>query len=107
MLFRSNNPALKGLTIPRTGSLGKVGVLVTRTLVIAGDGTATTGADGKNGGWLRAYDKKTGREVGQIAMPTRVTGSPMTYELDGHQYIAVPISGPPVAAQLAVFRLPA
>jgi len=102
-----NNPALKGLTIPRTGSLGKVGVLVTKTLVIAGDGTATTGADGKNGGWLRAYDKKTGREVGQIAMPTRVTGSPMTYELDGHQYIAVPISGPPVAAHLAVFRLPA
>ena len=40
-------------------------------------------------------------------MPTRVTGSPMTYELDGRQYIAVPISGPPVAAQLAVFRLPA
>ncbi len=102
-----NNPALKGLNIPRTGSLGKVGTLVTRTLVIAGDGTATTGADGRQGAWLRAYDKKTGREVGHVRMPTRVTGSPMTYELDGRQYIAVPISGPPGPAQLAVYRLPA
>jgi len=102
-----NNPALKGLTIPRTGSLGKVGTLVTKTLVIAGDGTNTTGADGKSGAWLRAYDKKTGHEVAQIRMPARVTGSPMTYAIDGRQYIAVPISGPPQAAQLAVFRLPA
>jgi len=101
-----NNPALKGLTIPRTGSLGKVGTLVTKTLVIAGDGTATTGPDGKLGAWLRAYDKKTGREMAQIRMPTRVTGSPMTYAIDGRQYIAVPISGPPGPAQLAVYRLP-
>jgi quinoprotein glucose dehydrogenase len=101
-----NHPALKGLDIPRTGSLGKVGTLVTKTLVIAGDGTATTGPDGKTGAWLRAYDKKTGREVGAVHMPTRVTGSPMTYELDGRQYIAVPISGPPGPAQLAVYKLP-
>jgi quinoprotein glucose dehydrogenase len=102
-----NNPALKGLTIPRTGSLGKVGTLVTKTLVIAGDGTNTTGPDGKSGAWLRAYDKKTGHEVGAVRMTSRVTGSPMTYAIDGRQYIAVPISGPPQAAQLAVFRLPA
>ncbi len=101
-----NNPALKGLTIPRTGSLGKVGTLLTKTLVIAGDGTNTTGADGKPGAWLRAYDKKTGREVGAVRMPSRVTGSPMTYAIDGRQYIAVPISGPPGPAQLAVYRLP-
>jgi quinoprotein glucose dehydrogenase len=101
-----NHPALKGLNVPRTGSLGKVGTLVTKTLVIAGDGTNTTGADGKSGAWLRAYDKKTGKEVAQIRMTARVTGSPMTYALDGKQYIAVPISGPPQAAQLAVFKLP-
>jgi quinoprotein glucose dehydrogenase len=101
-----NHPALKGLTIPRTGSLGKVGTLVTKTLVIAGDGTNTTGPDGKPGAWLRAYDKKTGKEVGSVHMPARVTGSPMTYSVDGEQYIAVPISGPPAAAQLAVYKLP-
>ena len=101
-----NNPALAGMTIARTGSQGKVGTLVTKTLVIAGDGTATTGPDGKMGAWLRAYDKKTGREVGAVRMPTRVSGSPMTYALDGQQYVAVPISGPGAPAQLAVYRLP-
>src|SRR6185503_20976556 len=32
-----NHPALKGLTIPKTGMSGSVGVLVTKTLVVAGD----------------------------------------------------------------------
>ena len=102
-----NSPVLAGMMIARTGSQGKVGTLATKTLVIAGDGTATTGPDGKLGAWLRAYDKKTGRELGSVRMPTRVTGSPMTYALDGQQYIAVPLSGPGVAAQLVVYRLPA
>jgi quinoprotein glucose dehydrogenase len=82
-----------------------VGVLVTKTLVIAGEGTITTGDDGRKGAWLRAYDKKTGREVGAVWMPARVTGSPMTYEKGGVQYIAVPISGPGVPGQLLAFRL--
>jgi len=30
----------------------------------------------------------------------------MTYAIDGKQYIAVPISGPPGPAQLAVYKLP-
>ena len=34
-----NHPALKGLTIPRTGQSGLVGVLTTKTLVIAGEPT--------------------------------------------------------------------
>ncbi len=69
-----NNPALKGMKIPRTGSQGKVGILVTKTLIIAGDGTATTDKDGKLGGWLRAYDKKTGKEVGAVPLPGRASG---------------------------------
>jgi quinoprotein glucose dehydrogenase len=100
-----NHPALKGLNIPRTGSQGKVGVLVTKTLVIAGDGTATT-SNGKLGGWLRAYDKKTGQELGQVPMDTRVTGSPMTYSVEGKQYIACSISGPGSPGQLVAYRLP-
>ena len=89
-----NNPALKGVKIPRTGSQGKVGILVTKTLVIAGDGTATTDKDGKLGGWLRAYDKKTGKEVGAVPLPGRASGSPMTYMVDGQQYIAIACTGP-------------
>lgn len=101
-----NHPRLQGLDIPRTGSLGKVGTLVTKTLVIAGDGTATTGEDGRPGAWLRAYDKRTGAEVGKVRLETRVTGSPMTYAIDGRQYLAVPVSSPGIPGRLAVYRLP-
>src|SRR5437660_6913944 len=38
-----NHPALKGLAIPRTGQPGyNIGTLVTKTLVVAGDGQVTT-----------------------------------------------------------------
>ena len=37
-----NHPALKGLTIPRTGQAGIIGTLVTKTLVIAGEAQVTT-----------------------------------------------------------------
>ena len=100
-----NNPLLKGMAIPRTGSQGKVGTLITKTLVIAGDGTATTGPDGKMGAWLRAYDKATGKEVGAVRLPTRVTGSPMTYAVNGVQYVAVPVSGFGEPGRLVAYKL--
>src|SRR5262249_60007310 len=49
-----NHPALKGLTIPRTGQSGAVGALVTKTLVIAGDALATTAPGRPRGAVLRA-----------------------------------------------------
>jgi quinoprotein glucose dehydrogenase len=64
-----NHPALKGLTIPRTGQSGAVGALVTKTLVVAGDPLATTVPNRGRGAMLRAYDKVTGQEVGAIFMP--------------------------------------
>ena len=42
-----NHPALKGLTIPRTGRDGRIGTLVTRSLVIAGEGGFFTLPDGR------------------------------------------------------------
>lgn len=101
-----NSPVLKGMTIPRTGSQGKVGTLVTKTLVVAGDGTVTTGEDGVKGGWLRAYDKATGREVGQVRMSHRATGSPMTYSVDGKQYVAISMTTPGSPGELVAYRLP-
>src|SRR5438445_5567265 len=63
------NPALKGLTIPRTGQAGLVGVLTTKSLVIAGEPMFTTTASGARGAMLRAYDKATGKELGAVYMP--------------------------------------
>src|SRR5262249_6777890 len=62
--FVRNSPALKGVTIPRTGQSGAVGALITKTLVIAGEPQATTLPGRPRGAMLRAYDKATGREVG-------------------------------------------
>lgn len=101
-----NNPALKGLTIPRTGQAGLVGVLTTKTLVIAGEPMFTTTASGARGAMLRAYDKGTGHEVGAVYMPAPQSGSPMTYILNGQQYIIVSISGRDYPGELVAFRLP-
>jgi len=102
-----NHPALKGLTIPRTGRQGRLGTLVTRTLLIAGEGGFFTTASGQRGAMLRAYDKATGKEAGEVYMPAPQTGSPMTYMLDGRQYIVVSISGGGYSGELRALRLPA
>jgi quinoprotein glucose dehydrogenase len=99
-----NHPALKGLDIPRTGRQGRIGVLTTKTLVIAGEGGFNTTPEGR-GAYLRAYNKATGEEVGAVYMPAPQTGSPMTYAVAGTQYITVSVSGPGYGAELLVYRL--
>ena len=55
---------------------------------------------------LRAYDKATGKEVGAVYMPAPQTGSPMTYMVNGRQYIVVAVSGAGHSGELIAFRLP-
>ena len=55
---------------------------------------------------LRAYDKATGKEVGAVYLPAPQTGSPMTYMLNGRQYIVVAVSGAGYSGELIAFRLP-
>jgi quinoprotein glucose dehydrogenase len=98
--------ALKGLSIPRTGRLGRIGVLVTKTLLIAGEGGFFTTPSGQRGAMLRAYDKATGNEIGAVYMPAPQTGSPMTYMLNGTQYLVVAISGANYSGEYVAFRLP-
>jgi quinoprotein glucose dehydrogenase len=102
-----NHAALKGLNIPRTGQAGyNIGTLVTKTLVIAGDGQVTTTADHPRGAMLRAYDKGTGKEVGAVFINAPQSGSPMTYMLHGKQYIIVAISGGVYSGEYVAFTLP-
>jgi len=100
-----NHPALKGLNIPRTGQAGIIGTLVTKTLVIAGEAQPST-AGHPRGALLRAYDKATGKDAGAVLMPAQQTGSPMTYMLNGKQYIVIAIGGQNYPAELMAFRLP-
>ena len=102
-----NNEALKGLNIPRTGQAGlTVGTLVTKTLVIAGDPQVTTLTTRPRGAMLRAYDKKSGAEVGSVLLPAPISASPMTYSVGGKQYIIVAVSGGPYSGEFVALRLP-
>ena len=56
---------------------------------------------------LRAYDKATGKEVGAVYLPAPQSGSPMTYLLDGKQYVVVAVSGGPYSGEYLAFSLPA
>ena len=111
MLFRSdvvrNHPALKGMNIPRTGQeTYNIGTLVTKSLVVAGDGQITSTSDHPRGAMLRAYDKKTGKEVGAVYMPAPQSGSPMTYMANGKQYIVVAVSGGAYSGEYIAYSLP-
>ena len=101
-----NHPALKGLTIPRTGRGGIVGVITTSTLVIAGERGTFTDAQGRIGALLRAYDKATGKDAGAVFMPAGQTGAPMTYMANGKQYIVIAIGGPGYPGELIAYKLP-
>jgi quinoprotein glucose dehydrogenase len=101
-----NNSALKGLNIPRTGQQGNVGLVVTKTLVIMGDPQISTTADHPRGAMLRAYDKQTGQQVGAVWLPAPQSGSPMTYTVDGKQYIIVAVSGGNYSGDYIAFSLP-
>ena len=101
-----NHPALKGLTIPRTGRPGNIGTLVTKTLLIAGEPGFGITPSGARGSMLRAYDKASGKEVGAVYMPAPQSGSPMTYTLNGRQYIVIAISGGAYTGELLALRVP-
>jgi quinoprotein glucose dehydrogenase len=101
-----NHPLLKGMNIPKTGQSGSVGVMITKTLVIAGDPQVTTTPGRPRGAMLRAYDKETGAQVGEVLMPAQISGSPMTYSIDGRQYIVVAVSGGNYTGEYISFALP-
>jgi quinoprotein glucose dehydrogenase len=97
-----DNPALKGVTIPKTGSASQAGLLVTKTLLFAGEGSGGHPV-------FHAYDKATGADVWQTPMPGVQTSLPMTYVHQGRQYIVLGVRGNAQAgtgAQLVAFALP-
>jgi quinoprotein glucose dehydrogenase len=86
-----NLDALKPLNLPALGGdVTMSGPLLTKTLLIY---CLTTGGT-KGGPRLVAYDKATGREVASADLPGTAIGTPMTYMLDGKQYIALTINSP-------------
>ncbi len=80
----AKNPALKNIELPRTGTPTRSGLLLTKTLLFAGEGWGGTPV-------FRAHDKKTGEILAEINLPATQAGQPITYSYDGKQYIVMAI----------------
>ena len=94
-----NHPLLRELDLPPLGGDGVGGPVLTKTLVVS----ALSAGSSTGGPRLVARSKETGEERGSVDLPTGAIGTPMTYMVDGRQYIAVAIGGRP--PQLIAFRL--
>jgi quinoprotein glucose dehydrogenase len=102
-----NHPALQGVQVGRTGRAGQPpGALATKTLLIAAEPGYGPTPDGKRGSMLRAYDKRTGRELAALQLPAPQSGSPMTYLQDGRQFLVIAVSDNEQAGELLAYALP-
>ena len=107
-----DHPALRDLDLPWLGQGGRASVLVTKSLVFLGEGGNTGVAtlprwwNGPGGKKFRAYDKATGEVVREIELPGGTTGAPMTYMVDGRQYVVATVGWDDVGSELVALALP-
>ena len=98
--------ALKGLTIPKTGKPERPGIMVTKTLVFAGEGSGLFAVAPYSGGpMLRIFDKKTGNLISEFKLPANQSGVPMTYMINGWQYIVVAVGAVNTPAELVALTV--
>lgn len=92
--------------VPATGNPSQAGLLVTKTLLFAGEGSGGQPI-------FHAYNKRTGERVWQGAIPGgNQSGLPMTYSHNGRQYVVMAVNGNAPgstgnAARLVAWALPA
>ncbi len=83
------------MTLPPTGRTTRAVTLVTKTLLFTAEGWGGSRI-------LYARNKATGEVIAEIPLPGPVGGLPMTYMLDGKQYIVMSIGGPNGAELVAL-----
>jgi quinoprotein glucose dehydrogenase len=105
--YVKNHPALKGIDVGKTGKPSRSPLMVTKTLLFSADGNDLfNGVAGGGGNVFRAIDKKTGEILHEMKLPSMATGIPMTYMVDGRQFIVVAIGATGVPAELVALALP-
>jgi quinoprotein glucose dehydrogenase len=91
---------LPAASIPNTGRASRAGLLVTRTLLFAGEGTNGTGN-------LWVLNKRTGARVARLDIPSGTqSGVPMTYLHNGRQYVVFATTGAGEPAEIIAYALP-
>ena len=94
-----NHPLLEGVDIGNTGSPAHATKLITKTLLMYGEGRGAAPV-------FRAVDKMTGEELGAIDLPGSTMTAPMTYMHEGQQYLAMAVRMPDGGYALVALRLP-
>lgn len=105
-----DHPAINHLNLPPLGQPGRAAPLITKSLVFMGEG-------GNGGGILalppwgggkkfRAFHKETGAVLWEMELPGGTIGAPMTYMVDGVQYIVVAVGWKDAAPELVALALP-
>jgi quinoprotein glucose dehydrogenase len=95
----AQNPALKDVKLPNTGGINlHATLLVTKTLLIAGEGWGGARV-------IRAYDKNSGAVLAEVSIPGMMGSMPMTYMVDGKQYIAFTVGTPTEPAEVVALAL--
>jgi quinoprotein glucose dehydrogenase len=103
-----NHPAFKGLKLPPLGTPGRLAALVTKTFVFMGEGSdnGVGVPPGGGGRMFRAFEKKTGRIAWEMELPAGTSGAPMTYMVNGKQFIVVAVGGRNFPGELVALALP-
>jgi quinoprotein glucose dehydrogenase len=99
--YVKKSPALKGVDLSHAGKPERAPLMVTRTVLFAGDGSGQFAAPpGAGGPMFRVLNKKTGALIHEMQLPGRETGIPMTYMANGRQFVVVAVSAPGVPGEL-------
>jgi len=102
-----DHPLLKDLNLPPLGNSTRGHPLLTKTLLFIAEATVGRGTSGGDANVnFRAYNKTTGALVAELFVPGGPTGTPMTYAIDGRQYITVAVGGMRNPSKLVTLALP-
>ncbi len=104
-----NNPAIKDLNLPPLGAarqgLSGSGPLVTKTLLFMNQVQSPGMYFNAPSNFLRAFDKRSGNVIWELAMDEPPHGIPMSFMHKGKQYIVVGTGGAGFPGRLQAYAL--
>ncbi len=106
-----NHPALKALNLPRLGTHARPSPLVTKTLLFLGEGRDGPRGPSRVPVWgggtkFQAFNKTTGDLISVIDLGSGASGAPITYMLNGKQYIVVTLGWHDKPSEVVALALP-
>jgi quinoprotein glucose dehydrogenase len=104
------HPLLRDLNLPPLGYPNRAAPLLTKTLLFLGEGSnaisGTANVDWTWGKKFRAYDKATGVVIWEMELPSGTTAGPMTYMVNGKQFIVVSVGARGQRSEYVALSLP-